>query len=238
MEEMNIIDVEAYEVEENSNESTTIQNESKIEESKSEPETAVQKEVEQQMAVTVSEIVSEEKRDNSTTERYTSNSKSKTYSSVKKDDDIFGEYSKTRANTNYYDEHKTNYISNNGTKNILLIIILLATSPVWIPVVFSTFGIIIGVICAVFGAVFGIGVGGLGVVVAGVSLFVIGICKLLLQPMVALALVGGGLLLTGLGLACATVMFGIGFKVIPALITLIGKGISGIVKAIGGKRHE
>lgn len=215
---MDIIDVEAHEVENSASDNTLNENTSS-----------------ESISVSSNENLYQKPEDK--VERFsTSSSKNKTYSSVKREGDVFENYSNNN-NTNYYDNQKKNYISNTATRNTLMIIILIATSPVWIPIICSIFGVMIGLICAAFGVVFGVGCAGLGIVVAGITLFVVGVCKLLLTPLMAVTLIGCGILLTGLGLALATVMLTIGCKVLPIFGRMIGKFVAWLCGKVG-KKHE
>jgi uncharacterized membrane protein len=102
--------------------------------------------------------------------------------------------------------------------NILLIILLcIFAIPVGIPLVFSVFGVFIGIIAAIFGIVIGFGVAGVAMIVSGIALFIAGIIQISV-PFIGLLLCGSGLIVLGLGMLFTLFTTWICKKVLPALV--------------------
>ncbi|MBH1940154.1 hypothetical protein I5677_04500 [Mobilitalea sibirica] len=139
----------------------------------------------------------------------------------------------TKDNTNQKQSHEKEYSSetktytaadntqNKSSKTNLPLIILIAlfTSPIWIPLFLSLFGVGIGVTIAVvatiFSLFFGFGLAGLCMMGAGIALFIVGIIKLGV-PLIGLLLCGAGLLVFGLGMLFV-LLSAVIFKALPAI---------------------
>ena len=91
----------------------------------------------------------------------------------------------------------------NKSTKILLVLLLIATFPIWIGVVAGLFGGAVGIIGAVFGIVVGFLGAAFGLVVGGGACIIMGIIRFGFAPIEALASIGVGAVLTALGLLLA-----------------------------------
>lgn len=114
------------------------------------------------------------------------------------------------------------------TEKVLLIILLIITSPIWTGVVAGLFGIIIGLIAGLFGLVVGLGGASVGILVAGVGCLVIGAVGLMTSPVEGVVTVGIGAFLTAISSLLVLLLGLLAFKWLPILVKVIikwGKGL-------------
>ena len=124
------------------------------------------------------------------------------------------------------------YVTNKGLSGgalVAVIVLAILTFPIWISLLATAFGLLVGFICASGGIVVGFGVGGIGCLIAGIATFAFGIFKSFTIPVV-----GAGLLALGL------LVFGIGCLMIAAtggIIRLMVWVVNGIIKLLGRLFH-
>lgn len=107
--------------------------------------------------------------------------------------------------------------ANKDSNTVLIVIIAIATSFIWVPLVISALGIIIGILGAVVGIIFGLGAAGVSMVCAGIALFVAGLLQISV-PFIGLLLCGGGLIVLGLGMLFTLACGALCTKALPAMI--------------------
>lgn len=117
-------------------------------------------------------------------------------------------------------------------KIILIVLICLVLSPILVPAGGAALSIIIGIPAAFFGLLVALGVGGIGIAIAGVVVAVVGIGKLFISAAAGLSLLGLGFLLLGAGILGVIASLWIAWKVIPWLI----KGIVGFFRRLFDKK--
>lgn len=94
----------------------------------------------------------------------------------------------------------------NTTGNtVLIILVLIFTSPLWIGLVGAAFGIVAGVVATAFG----LGVGAIALVFSALVTLVVAIAKMITVPAVGALLIGVTLLLFGLGCLLLAAAYGI-----------------------------
>ena len=83
----------------------------------------------------------------------------------------------------------------------LVVVILLAilTFPIWISILATAFGLLMGLFGAGIGIVFGFGIGGIGCLIGGVAAFVLGAIKSVAVPVVGAGMIAIGLVVFGVG---------------------------------------
>lgn len=104
-----------------------------------------------------------------------------------------------------------------GSGNVLRILLIIVTFPIWFPIVVTVLSIAFAVVATMFGLIFGLGVTGVSLIGAGVILFLAGLTELA-TPFYGLAAMGGGLVILGIGMLITT---GVGFlckKVVPVMV--------------------
>lgn len=115
----------------------------------------------------------------------------------------------------------------NMGKMILLILILLAFSPLIMSGGITILAILFGLAVAVLAILFAVGVSGFAVIFAGGAIIVAGIAKMFVTPAVGILAVGIGCILFAIGILLSWVMISLVIKVIPGfirgLVNLLGK---------------
>ncbi|MDF2511736.1 MAG: hypothetical protein K0S04_1602 [Herbinix sp.] len=122
--------------------------------------------------------------------------------------------SSNNGNNHYSDQQK----GKTGSSNVLFIVLAIVTFPIWLPIVLTVLGIAIGVIATVVGLIFGFGLTGIALIGSGVILFVAGLAELA-TPFYGLLMIGGGLVITGLGMLITIAVGFVCKKVLPVLIS-------------------
>jgi len=110
----------------------------------------------------------------------------------------------------------------------LVVVILLAilTFPIWISILGTAFGLLMGLFGASIGITVGFGVGGIGCLIGGVAAFAVGIIKTLTVPVVGAGLIAIGLLVFGVGCLMIAAVAGIiklVIWIIKGLINVLGR---------------
>lgn len=94
------------------------------------------------------------------------------------------------------------YVTNkrlSGGSLVAVIILAVLTFPIWISILATAFGLLMGLFGAMVGIVVGFGVGGVSCLIGGVIAFAIGIVKTFTIPVAGAGLIAIGLLLFGFG---------------------------------------
>ena len=110
----------------------------------------------------------------------------------------------------------------------LVVVILLAilTFPIWISILATAFGLLMGLFGAGIGITVGFGAGGIGCIIGGVVAFAVGIFKTFTVPVVGASLIAVGLLVFGVGCLMIAAVGGIirlVVWVVKGLIDLFGR---------------
>lgn len=82
---------------------------------------------------------------------------------------------------------------------VVAILVAILTFPIWISILATAFGLLMGLFGAGIGIVFGFGFGGIGCLIGGVAAFVIGAVKSVAVPVVGAGMIAIGLVLFGVG---------------------------------------
>lgn len=120
-----------------------------------------------------------------------------------------------------------------GGALVAVILLAILTFPIWISVIATAFGLLMGLFGAGIGITVGFSVGGIGCIIGAVVAFVFGIVKIFTVPVV-----GAGLI------AMALILFGVGCLMIAAvggiikLIIWIVKGIINLLSRIFHGKKE
>ena len=86
-----------------------------------------------------------------------------------------------------------------GGALVLVILIAILTFPIWISLLATAFGLLMGLFGASIGIIFGFGIGGIACLLGGIASFAVGIVKTFTVPVVGAGLVAIALLLFGVG---------------------------------------
>ena len=86
-----------------------------------------------------------------------------------------------------------------GGTLVVIILIAILTFPIWISVLATAFGLLMGLFGAGIGIVFGFGIGGIGCIVGGVAAFAVGAVKSVAVPVVGAGMIAIGLVAFGVG---------------------------------------
>ena len=86
-----------------------------------------------------------------------------------------------------------------GGSLVLVILIAILTFPIWISLLATAFGLLMGLFGASIGIIFGFGIGGIACLLGGIASFAVGIVKTFTVPVVGAGLVAIALLLFGVG---------------------------------------
>lgn len=108
-----------------------------------------------------------------------------------------------------------------GAPLILLIIIAVITFPLWISVLATAFGLLVGLVCGSAGIVFGFGIAGISMMVGGVVTFAAALIKLIAVPVVGTGLLAMALLLFGAGSILFTAAAGLVHLIVWIVKTVI-----------------
>jgi len=82
---------------------------------------------------------------------------------------------------------------------VIAILIAILTFPIWISLLATAFGLLMGLFGAGIGIVFGFGFGGIGCLIGGVVAFVLGAVKSVAVPVVGAGMIAIGLVVFGVG---------------------------------------
>ncbi len=130
----------------------------------------------------------------------------------------YSQKSYSQNQNNPYGQQGEKQQSRRRTTNIGLIIILcIIALPVALPLLFSAFGVAVGLIAALVGIIIGIGATGIALICAGVVLLVVGVIQMSV-PLVGLAVCGIGLAILGIGMLLSLACGALCTKLLPAII--------------------
>ncbi len=122
------------------------------------------------------------------------------------------------------------YVTNKGLSGgalVVAILIAIITFPIWISVLATAFGLLMGFFGAMVGITVGFGAGGVGCLIGGVVAFVIGVVKTVTVPVAGAALIAVGLLVFGIGCLMIAAVGGI-----VRLAVWIAKGIINLLSRL------
>lgn len=122
------------------------------------------------------------------------------------------------------------YVTNKGLSGgalVVAILIAIITFPIWISVLATAFGLLMGFFGAMVGITVGFGAGGAGCLIGGVVAFVIGVVKTVTVPVAGAALIAVGLLVFGIGCLMIAAVGGI-----VRLAVWIAKGIINLLSRL------
>ena len=86
-----------------------------------------------------------------------------------------------------------------GGTLVVVILIAILTFPIWISVLATAFGLLMGLFGAGIGIIIGFGIGGIACMIGGVAAFAIGAVKSVAVPVVGAGLIAIGLVIFGIG---------------------------------------
>ena len=118
-----------------------------------------------------------------------------------------------------------------GTLAVIIIVAIL-TFPIWISILATAFGLLMGLFGATIGIVCGFGVGGIGCIIGGVAAFAIGIVKSFAVPVVGAAMIAIGLVVFGVGCLMIAAVGG----VIRLSVWIVGGIIKWLNRLFHGKK--
>lgn len=121
-----------------------------------------------------------------------------------------------------------------GGKIALIVILCILASPVLLGLGVGGIGAMIGIFSALFGIVIGFGASALGLIVAGICLFVYGIVLLFGTPLGGLCMIGAAMICMGIGLFFLWIVV----MLCGALLPLVIKGIESLFRKIFHKGGE
>jgi len=113
---------------------------------------------------------------------------------------------------------------------VIAILIAILTFPIWISLLATAFGLLMGLFGAGIGIVFGFGFGGIGCLIGGVVAFVLGAVKSVAVPVVGAGMIAIGLVLFGVGCLMIAAVGGIiklEIWVVKGIINLFSRMLHG-----------
>lgn len=147
--------------------------------------------------------------------------------------DFYGE-KKTKEQT--AESHSSGiYVTNKGLSGgslVVAILIAILTFPIWISILATAFGLLMGFFGATIGITVGFGVGGVGCLIGGVAAFVIGVIKSVAVPVVGAGMIAMGLIIFGVG----CLMIAVAGGMVKLAIWLVKSVVSLLSRVFHGKR--
>jgi len=116
-----------------------------------------------------------------------------------------------------------------GGTLVAVILLAILTFPIWISVLATAFGVLMGLFCASVGITVGFGFGGIGCIIGGVAAFAIGVIKSVTVPVVGAGLIAIGLLVFGVG--CLM------FAAVGGVLKLLVWAVKGMINLLGRIFH-
>ncbi len=114
---------------------------------------------------------------------------------------------------------------------VLIVVIAVFAAPIALPVALGFAGALFGIVAAIFAVALALACVVLAMLVTGVALVISGVPTVVSVPVVGLWMLGGGLLLTGLGL-----LMGIGCAaIIRLMFRLCARAFRGVHSRVSGK---
>lgn len=111
---------------------------------------------------------------------------------------------------------------------VLIVVLLIITSPVLLGVVTGLFGGLVGLLGGLFGILVGIFGSALGLLIGGIALFGTGIMSMMVIPVEGVTCMGVGLLMVSLGVLLALLFVLLTFVWLPKLVKAIVGWIKGL----------
>ena len=112
---------------------------------------------------------------------------------------------------------------------VAVILLAILTFPIWISVLATAFGVLMGLFCASVGITVGFGFGGIGCIIGGVAAFAIGVINSVTVPVVGAGLIAIGLLVFGVG--CLM------FAAVGGVLKLLVWAVKGMINLLGRIFH-
>jgi len=164
------------------------------------------------------------------------------YSNNHANDSQYSHYDNNQKNGNQHNHHYNdcNHTSKakqekNRSAMILIIIALIATSPIWISVACTVIGTIFACIASIVAIALGIGAAGIACIVAGIALIITGISACLSitafsvpGPLAGAALIGAGFIVSAVGIVFIVLTVWLFGQGLPALVRFIRQTVSRI----------
>jgi len=147
--------------------------------------------------------------------------------------DFYGE-KKTKEQT--AESHSSGiYVTNKGLSGgslVVAILIAILTFPIWISILATAFGLLMGFFGATIGITVGFGVGGVGCLIGGLAAFVIGVIKSVAVPVVGAGMIAMGLIIFGVG----CLMIAVAGGMVKLAIWLVKSVVNLLSRVFHGKR--
>ena len=148
----------------------------------------------------------------------------------------YGEYANEYTQNSYQNQYQSTYHNYQNVEKkkfktwqiVLIIILAIATFPIWIGLVAGLFGTVVGLFGALFGVLIAMTGLGLGFVIAGIAVFGAGAMTVIAIPVEGLTSMGIGLLLTSIGILLLLLFVLLTFVWLPKLV----KAIVGWIKSL------
>lgn len=137
----------------------------------------------------------------------------------------------TYAKTNTYREDT---ISEDRSKTILIVVLVVLSAPIWMSILGAAFGIVIGICGALFGITVGFGGACIGLFVGGIVLCVMGIGQLVYYSPTGVMMIGASFILIALGMLFLIITILIVGKLIPAIV----KGVTSLCSKLYHKTRR
>lgn len=153
-------------------------------------------------------------------------------------DNSYSHYNNYQQSGNAYNQDNDNRTSKNRQEKsrstvILIIIALIATSPIWFSVACTIIGAVFACIVSIIAIALGIGAVGIACIVAGIALVIAGISACLSitafsvpGPLAGAALIGAGLIVSAAGILFMILTIWLFGQGIPALVRFIRQTVS------------
>lgn len=122
----------------------------------------------------------------------------------------------------------------NGGLLAVIIIVAILTFPIWIAVLGTAFGLLMGLFGASVGLIAGFGVGGIFCILGGIVLFGIGIAEMFTIPVIGAVFVAAGLILFGFGCLMIAAVGGI----IRLAVWIVNGIIKGLNRLFHGRKGK
>lgn len=117
---------------------------------------------------------------------------------------------------------------------VLAVIAVVLLSPVWIGLLGSIFGVVFGLFATIAGFILGFGIGGLVCLFVGIILFFAGFPTIFHNLLGGVAMIGGGLVVTAIGILFLLFTGLLCIVVIPWAV----KGIRSLIQKLSNRKKE
>ncbi len=142
------------------------------------------------------------------------------------------------ANTipNSDDRGFTGRRNNTGNLSAIIIILLIISSPVWVPILFGLLAALAGISIGILAVIFSVAIAGIGSIVAGVIILLVGIPGLFTLPAGGMLISGIGLVAIGTGILLTMLGTIVISKIVPAVFKLIVRLFKTLLSKINLRR--